>query len=116
MLLNNQLAFDHAVKDKEYQQAQQRGFKLEEIPVAIDGIAIAVNPNLNIPGLTLSQLKDIYTGKIAGNLARVGEKINIYYHYPKSVREVPLNFSSITFWTKKSSVKMLKKFLLLLRP
>ncbi|MGB3640935.1 MAG: PstS family phosphate ABC transporter substrate-binding protein [Rivularia sp. (in: cyanobacteria)] len=67
MLLNNQLAFSQSsrgVKDKEYQQAQQRGFKLEEIPVAIDGIAIAVNPNLNIPGLTLTQLKDIYTGKI----------------------------------------------------
>ena len=67
MLLENQLAFSQSsrpVKDKEYQQAQQRGFKLEEIPVAIDGIAIAVNPNLNIPGLTLTQLKDIYTGKI----------------------------------------------------
>lgn len=76
MLLNNQLAFSQSsrpVKDKEYQQAQQRGFKLEEIPVAIDGIAIAVNPNLNIPGLTLAQLKDIYTGKIT-NWQEVGGK------------------------------------------
>ncbi|MEM6752879.1 MAG: PstS family phosphate ABC transporter substrate-binding protein [Cyanobacteria bacterium P01_C01_bin.38] len=74
MLLRNQLAFSQssrAVKDKEYQQAQQRGFKLEEIPVAIDGIAIAVNPDLNIPGLTLTQLKDIYTGKIT-NWQEVG--------------------------------------------
>ena len=74
MLLKNQLAFSQSsrsVKDKEYQQAQQRGFKLEEIPVAIDGIAIAVNPDLNIPGLTLSQIKDIYTGKIA-NWQEVG--------------------------------------------
>lgn len=74
MLLTNQLAFSQssrAVKDKEYQQAQQRGFKLEEIPVAIDGIAIAVNPKLNIPGLTLTQLKDIYTGKIT-NWQEVG--------------------------------------------
>lgn len=74
MLLNNQLAFSQSsrsVKDKEYQQAQQRGFKLEEIPVAIDGIAIAVNSNLNIPGLTLTQLKDIYTGKIT-NWQEVG--------------------------------------------
>ena len=74
MLLTNQLAFSQSsrsVKDKEYQQAQQRGFKLEEIPVAIDGIAIAVNPNLNIPGLTLTQLRDIYIGKIT-NWQEVG--------------------------------------------
>ncbi len=80
MLLTNQLAFSQssrAVKDKEYQQAQQRGFKLEEIPVAIDGIAIAVNPNLNIPGLTLTQLKDIYTGKITNWQEVGGENLPI---------------------------------------
>ena len=74
MLLNNQLAFaqsSRSIKDEEYQQAQQRGFTLKEIPVAIDGIAIAVNPNLNIPGLTIAQLKDIYTGKIT-NWQEVG--------------------------------------------
>ncbi len=74
MLLDNQLAFSQSsrpVKDEEYQKAQQRGFKLKEIPVAIDGIAIAVNPNLNVPGLTISQLKDIYTGKIT-NWQQVG--------------------------------------------
>ncbi|MEM9926854.1 MAG: PstS family phosphate ABC transporter substrate-binding protein [Cyanobacteria bacterium P01_D01_bin.50] len=76
MLLNNQLDFSQssrAVKDKEYQLAQKRGFKLQEIPVAIDGIAIAVNPSLNITGLTLAQLKDIYTGKIT-NWQKVGGK------------------------------------------
>ncbi|MCX7596752.1 MAG: PstS family phosphate ABC transporter substrate-binding protein [Fischerella sp.] len=67
MLLNNQLAFSQSsrsIKDEEYQKAQQRGLTLKEIPVAIDAIAIAVNPNLNIPGLTVAQLQDIYTGKI----------------------------------------------------
>lgn len=44
---------------------------MNEIPVAIDGIAIAVNPNLNIPGLTVAQLKNIYTGKIT-NWQEVG--------------------------------------------
>ncbi len=76
MLLKNQLDFSQssrAIKDKEYQKAQQRGFKLEEIPVAIDGIAIAVNPNLRIRGLTLAQLKKIYTGKIT-NWQQVGGK------------------------------------------
>lgn len=67
MLLNNQLAFaqsSRSLKDEEYKQAEARGFRLKEIPVAIDGIAIAVHPNLNIPGITLAQLQDIYTGKL----------------------------------------------------
>jgi phosphate transport system substrate-binding protein len=74
MLIDNQLAFSHSsrsIKGEENQKAQQKGFGLKEIPVAIDGIAIAVNLNLNIPGLTLTQLKDIYTGKIT-NWQQVG--------------------------------------------
>lgn len=74
MLLDNQLAFaqsSRSIEDKEYQQAQQRGFSLKEIPVAIDGIAIAVNPNLNPPGLTLEQIQGIYTGKLT-NWNQVG--------------------------------------------
>ncbi len=74
MLLNNQMAFSQSsrsIKDEEYQQAQARGFTLKEIPVAMDGIAVAVHPNLNIPGLTITQLKDIYTGKIT-NWNQVG--------------------------------------------
>jgi phosphate transport system substrate-binding protein len=67
MLLDNQLAFSQSsrsLKGTESQEARQKGFSLKEIPVAIDGIAIAVNPNLNLPGLTVDQLKGIYTGKI----------------------------------------------------
>ncbi|MER3495290.1 MAG: phosphate ABC transporter substrate-binding protein [Mastigocladus sp. ERB_26_2] len=74
MLLDNQLAFSQSsrpIKDEEYQKAQQRGFTLKEIPVAIDGIAITVNPNLKVPGLTVAQLKDIYIGKIT-NWQQVG--------------------------------------------
>jgi phosphate transport system substrate-binding protein len=74
LLLNNQLAFaqsSRSLNNEEYSSAQQRGFSLKEIPVAIEGIAIAVNPNLNISGLTLSQVKDIYTGKIS-NWNQVG--------------------------------------------
>ena len=67
MLLVGQLAFSQSsrpIKTAEYQEAQRRGFSLEQIPVAIDGIAVAVNPALDIPGLTIDQLKGIYTGKI----------------------------------------------------
>lgn len=74
MLLANELAFAQSsrpLKDEEYQKAAQKNFTLKEIPVAIDGIAIAIHPDLNIPGLTVTQLKDIYTGKIT-NWSQIG--------------------------------------------
>jgi phosphate transport system substrate-binding protein len=74
MLIDNQLAFSQSsrsVKAEENAEAKQKGFSLKEIPVAIDGIAIAVNHDLNIPGLTVAQLKNIYTGKIT-NWQQVG--------------------------------------------
>jgi phosphate transport system substrate-binding protein len=67
MLIENQLNLSQSsrsVKDEEQRKAQVKGFALQEVPVAIDGIAVVVNPNLNIPGLTVAQLKGIYTGKI----------------------------------------------------
>ncbi len=73
-LIDGQLAFAQSsrpVLDKELNRAQQRGFGLKQIPVAIDGLAVAVHPNLNIPGLTIDQLKSIYTGKIS-NWSQVG--------------------------------------------
>ncbi|WP_420889793.1 hypothetical protein [Fischerella thermalis] len=36
--------------------------------MAIDGIAIAVNPHLKVPGLSVAQIKDVYTGKITSRL------------------------------------------------
>jgi len=67
MLLNNELAFSQssrALKDTEKQEAQQKGFSLQEIPVGTDGIVVAVNPKLKVTGLTIDQLKGIYTGQI----------------------------------------------------
>ena len=74
MLINNQLAFAQSSRSlnvEEIQAAQQRGFTLKEIPVALEGIAIAVHPDLNVDGLTISQLRDIYTGQIT-NWSQVG--------------------------------------------
>lgn len=74
MLLNGQLSFSQSsrpLREKEYAQAQQRGYSLKQIPIAIDGIAISVHPDLKIPGLTVEQLKKIYTGKIV-NWKEVG--------------------------------------------
>ena len=67
MLLQDQLSFAESSRSltiEEYQNAVERGFKLKQVPVAIDGLAIAVNPDLKLKGITLNQLKEIYTGKI----------------------------------------------------
>lgn len=74
MLLDGQLGLSQAsrpVKTEEFQAAQQRGFALKQIPIAIEGIAIAVHPNLPVAGLNLNQLRDIYTGKLT-NWNQVG--------------------------------------------
>ncbi len=74
MLLREELAFvqsSQALSPQEYQLANQKGLKLRQIPVAVDSIAVAVHPRLDIPGLTLNQLQAIYTGKIA-NWQEVG--------------------------------------------
>lgn len=66
-LIDGQLAFAQSsrpITDQEIARAKQRGFDLKQIPIAIDGLAAAVNPNLSVPGLTVEQLKSIYTGKV----------------------------------------------------
>ena len=67
MLLEGQMSVaesSRALKDEEYAQAKERGFTLEQIPVAFDGIAIYVNPQLSVTSLTLAQIKDIFTGQL----------------------------------------------------
>ena len=74
MLLNNQIGFSQSSRSlspQEIQAAQQRNFTLREIPVALEGIAIAVHPDLSVEGLTIAQLRDIYTGQI-DNWSQVG--------------------------------------------
>ncbi len=67
MLIEGQMSVTESsrpLKETEYTQAKDRGFALEQIPIALDGIAIYVNPQLTVPSLTLAQLKDIFTGKV----------------------------------------------------
>lgn len=74
MLLRGQLAFvqsSRPISPKEHELAKQQGLKLKQVPVAVDSIAVAVHPKLDIPGLTLSQLLAIYTGKVS-NWREVG--------------------------------------------
>lgn len=67
MLLNDQLSFvqtSRPLLQSEYDLAKQRGHQLEQIPVAIDAIAFVVHPDLDMPGLTLEQIRQIYSGQL----------------------------------------------------
>ncbi|MGK7916452.1 MAG: substrate-binding domain-containing protein [Prochloraceae cyanobacterium] len=86
MLLNHQLALAQSsrpLKLSEYRQAQQHQFSLVQLPIAIDGIVLAVNPSLNVPGLTVTQLRDIYLGKLL-NWQQVGGPNLAIVPYSKS--------------------------------
>lgn len=53
------------VKDKERAKIEKAtGKKLKEIPVAIDALVVAVNPENKVPSLTFEQLSGIFQGKI----------------------------------------------------
>ncbi|MCC5669368.1 substrate-binding domain-containing protein [Nostoc sp. CHAB 5784] len=74
MLLDGKLDFAQSSRpltDEEQAMAKERGFSLEERQVGMDGIAVVVNPSLNVPGLTVDQLQQIYLGKIT-NWNQVG--------------------------------------------
>ncbi len=67
MLIEGQMSVaqsSRSVKDEEFAKAKDRGITLDQIPVAIDGIAIYVNNQASIQSLTLAQLKDIFTGSV----------------------------------------------------
>ena len=61
------------MKEKEIQQAEKNGIKPVEFKVALDGLAVVVNPNNPVSQLTIAQLADIFTGKIT-NWKNVGGK------------------------------------------
>lgn len=67
MLIEGEFTFAQSSRpllDQELARAIGRGFGLKQIPIAIDGLAIAVHPSLAIPGLTIAQLKAIYSGRL----------------------------------------------------
>lgn len=67
MLLNGELDFSQSSRNfttEEEKYAEKKGFVLKKIPIAIDAIAVVVNHSLPNNELTLSQLEEIYIGKI----------------------------------------------------
>ncbi|MBP5975479.1 substrate-binding domain-containing protein [Brasilonema sp. CT11] len=74
MLLKGQLSFalsGRPLENAEYKQAIEQSFKLDQVAVAIDGLGCYTHPNISIPGLSVTQLQAIYTGKIT-NWKEVG--------------------------------------------
>jgi len=52
------------IKDKEIALAKLKGINPNEVKVALDGLAVVVNPKNPVSKLTLDQLAGIFTGKI----------------------------------------------------
>jgi phosphate transport system substrate-binding protein len=67
------------IKEKEIALAEKKGIHPNEIKVALDGLAVVVNPKNPIDKLTLDQLAGIFTGRIVNwkELGGIDEKIVI---------------------------------------
>lgn len=65
------------IKNKEIALANGKGINPNEIKVALDGLAVVVNPNNPLSRLTLAQLADIFTGRVSNwkELGGMDEKI-----------------------------------------
>ncbi|HDN97660.1 MAG TPA: phosphate ABC transporter substrate-binding protein [bacterium] len=61
------------MKDKEIKKALEKGVNPVAHVIAMDGIAVIVHPSNPVNEITLSQLKEIYTGKIS-NWKQLGGK------------------------------------------
>jgi phosphate transport system substrate-binding protein len=76
MLLEGELSIaqnSRPLLKAELAAAKERGFELESVPVAIDGVVFYINKSLGIKSLSLTELRDIYQGKIT-NWQEVGGK------------------------------------------
>lgn len=67
------------IKEKEVALAQKKGIDPNEIKVALDGLAVVVNPKNTVDKLTVDQLAGIFTGRICNwkELGGTDEKIVI---------------------------------------
>jgi ABC-type phosphate transport system substrate-binding protein/DNA-binding response OmpR family regulator/HPt (histidine-containing phosphotransfer) domain-containing protein len=74
MLINGELSIAQSARpleDADYNKAKTRGLSLKQVPIAIDGVVYYTHPGLNIPGLSVDQLQQIYRGEVT-NWQQVG--------------------------------------------
>ncbi|MGJ5672339.1 MAG: PstS family phosphate ABC transporter substrate-binding protein [Nostochopsis sp.] len=93
MLLNGEVSFalsGKALEDDDYSKAKERGFSLQTVPVAIDGMGLYTHPALHIPGLSVQQLQAIYTGQITNWKEVGGPDLPITIVYLKSASNVTI--------------------------
>lgn len=67
MVIDGTISFAESfrpLKQSEYDLASSRGFQLKQVPIATSAIAFYVNPKLDIPGLSLGQVEQIYSGRV----------------------------------------------------
>ncbi|OPZ60869.1 MAG: Phosphate-binding protein PstS 1 precursor [Deltaproteobacteria bacterium ADurb.Bin510] len=64
-------ASSRKIKDEELAQAKAKGLNVQGATIALDGIAVIVNPRNKVDALTKAQILDIYTGKFS-NWSQVG--------------------------------------------
>ncbi|MBK8945809.1 MAG: phosphate ABC transporter substrate-binding protein [Ignavibacteriae bacterium] len=65
------------LKEKEYELAKTKNISPKEFKVALDGIAVIVNPTNTINELTMTQILEIFTGKITNWKQLGGEDLPI---------------------------------------
>jgi phosphate transport system substrate-binding protein len=53
------------MKDEEFKAAVGKGVLPVATVIAVDGIAVIVHPSCPVQGLTIDQVRDVYTGKIS---------------------------------------------------
>jgi phosphate transport system substrate-binding protein len=67
MLINGELGFaqtSRPLSEAESNQALKRGFRLEQVPVAIDGIVFYTHPAIDVAGLSIDQIQKMYRGEL----------------------------------------------------
>jgi len=67
MVIDGQLSFSESfrpLKQSEYEIALSHGIKLKQVPVAVGGIAFYTNKDIKLPGVSLSQVQQIYRGQL----------------------------------------------------
>ncbi len=67
MLLEGKLDIAQSTQPPSTEQQQKavgQNATLVQVPIAMDGITIAAHPQLDMPGLTISQLRSIYQGEV----------------------------------------------------
>jgi phosphate transport system substrate-binding protein len=67
MVIDKEVSFGisaRPLENAETARAKERGINIHQTPIAIDAVPFYTHPGINIPGVSLSQLQDIYSGKI----------------------------------------------------